>query len=133
MFYIASSSPRILPVLEDTIAHFGGTAAPKGCTTAHIGEGVVLLKGAGNCTRNDFVVMKPFVRIRCEKPRNLPAINPLTKLDKSKTRKRFVSGFMAGEFLGSSAFDSNKRFHHNRVALIIISVFVLFEKFKNKG
>ena len=39
---------RILPILGDTFAQFGDTAAPKGCTTAHI-EGVPLL-GPGDCT-----------------------------------------------------------------------------------
>ena len=45
----------------------------------------------------------------------------------------FVSGFMAGQFLGFFAFDSNKRFHHDEVVSGIISVFLLFEKFRNQG
>ena len=67
----------------------------------------------------------PLLESNAKKPRNWPAINPLTKLDKPRTRNRFVSGFMAGQFLGFFAFDSNKGFHHDEVVSGIISVFLL--------
>ena len=75
----------------------------------------------------------PLLESNAKKPRNWPAINPLTKLDKPRTRNRFVSGFMAGQFLGFFAFDSNKGFHHDEVVSGIISVFLFFEKFKIRG
>ena len=50
-----------------------------------------------------------------------------------RTRNRFVSGFLAGQFLGFFAYDSNNGFHHDEVVSGIISVFLLFEKFRNQG
>ena len=75
----------------------------------------------------------PLLESDAKKPRNWPAINPLTKLDKPRTRNRFVSGFMAGQFLGFFASDSNNEFHHDEVVSGIISVFLLFEKSRNQG